>query len=189
MKHSLLATFLLGAAAILSSTTTTRAQEPPKPGAEHQRLLACVGNWNCALEMMGPDGKPAMSKGTTVLKAGPGGLWLIEDFTGEMMGAPFFGHGVIGYDPAKAKYVMTWVDSYSASAMSLEGTYDQKTKAMTLTGMGPGMDGKPVMHRMVTTDKDANTRVFEMFAPGPDGKEMKMLTITYTRAATGDVKK
>jgi hypothetical protein len=39
------------------------------------------------------------------------------------------------------------------------------------------------MHRMVTTEKDANTRVFEMFVPGPDGKEMKVMTITYTRRA------
>lgn len=182
MKHTLLATFLLGVTAAFTSPTTLAAQEAPKPGPEHARLTACVGTWNCAIDMMGMDGKPQQSKGTTTMKAGPAGLWLIEDFTGEMGGAPFHGHGVLGYDTTKKKYVMTWVDSWTSSLMSLEGTYDEKAKAMTLSGMAPGPDGKPVMHKMVTTDKDANTRVFEMYVPGPDGKEMKVLTITYTRA-------
>ena len=99
-------------------TTPLSAQEPPKPGPEHQKLAAYAGTWACAIEMTGDDGKPMTSKGTTTLRVGPGGLWLLDDFQGEVMGGPFTGHGVTGYDPAKGKFVGTWVDSWSVSVMT-----------------------------------------------------------------------
>ncbi|MBL8755962.1 MAG: DUF1579 domain-containing protein [Planctomycetes bacterium] len=178
MKPRLLATFLLAALAV-----PALAQEPAKPGPEHQKLAATAGTWTAALETMGQDGKPMTVKGTQVTKVACGGLWLVEDFTvPDFMGAPFHGHGTTGYDTAKGKYVGTWIDSMSTSVMVTEGSYDKSGKVLTMTGTGPGMDGKPVLMRMVTTEKDANTRVFEMLMPGPDGKEMKTMTITYTRA-------
>jgi hypothetical protein len=169
-------------AVLAALTTPLFAQEAPKPGPEHQTLMASVGTWDAVVEMMGKDGKPTKDKAVSEVTA-IGGLWVIDDFKGSMGGADFHGHGATGYDPAKGKYVGTWIDSLSTSVMFMEGTYDAAKKTLTMSGMGPGMDGKPVMHRMVSTDKDANTRVFEMFAPGPDGKEMKIMTITYTRRA------
>lgn len=163
-------------------TTPLFAQEPPKPGAEHQRLMANVGTWDAVVEMMDEQGKPQTEKGVSEITA-IGGFWMVDDFKSSMGGAPFHGHGTTGYDPAKGKYVGTWVDSWSTSIMTVEGTYDAAKKTLTMSGMGQGMDGKPAMHRMVWTEKDANTRVFEMFLPGPDGKEMKVMTITYTRRA------
>ncbi len=177
MRTSLLPTLL---AALLAVPAT--AQEPPKPGAEHKQLLAAVGTWNAVIEMTDQAGTPTTSKGVSKLTAGPGGFWIVDDFQAQMMGAPFTGHGTTGYDQTKGKYVGTWIDSWSSSVMVLEGTYDAAKKALTMSGMAPGMDGKPVLHTMVTTDKDANTRVFEMFLPGPEGKAMKVMTITYTRA-------
>lgn len=175
------------ALAFLFATLTgaLTAQMPDTPGAEHKKLTAHAGKWTAAMEYMGEDGKPATSKGMSVVKAGPGGLWVIDDFEGDFAGMPFVGHGTTGFDKTKGKYVGTWIDSMSSSQMLLEGSYDASGKVLTMTGMAMGMEGKPVQHRLVTTDKDANTRVFEMFMPGPDGKEMKMLTITYTRADKG----
>jgi hypothetical protein len=163
-------------------TVPVAAQQPPTPGPEHKQLLAYAGTWDAVIEMTDETGKQTTSKGVSKLAAGPGGFWIVDDFQAEMMGAPFTGHGTTGYDQTKGKYVGTWIDSWSSSVMVLEGTYDAAKKALTLSGMAPGMDGKPVLHTMVTTDKDANTRVFEMFLPGPDGKAMKVMTITYTRA-------
>ncbi|MEO6596272.1 MAG: DUF1579 domain-containing protein [Planctomycetota bacterium] len=177
MKHSLPIALLLAAL-----VHPTFAQDVPKPGAEHQKLAARAGTWNAVVEMMGEDGTPSKSKATSVVKVACGGLWLLDEFHGEMMGMKFEGHGTTGYDPAKGKYVGTWIDSWSTSVMSLEGSYDKDGKVLTMSGMAPGMDGKPTLHRMTTTHKDANTDVFEMFMPGPDGKEMKILTITYTRS-------
>lgn len=173
-----LLTFLLAA---VSSPLRAQDPTPPTPGPEHQKLAAYAGKWDCAIELAGQDGKPQTTKGTTTLKMACGGLWLMDDFEGQLMGGPFSGHGMTSYDKQKGKYVGVWVDSWVTTPMMIEGGYDKTGKVLTMTGMAPGPDGKPVMHKLVTTDKDANTRVFEMYVPGPDGKDLKVLTITYTR--------
>lgn len=168
---------------LAASTTPLFAQGAPKPGPEHQKLAAHAGVWSAAIEMTGEDGKPVVSTGSSTLTVGPGGFWLLDDFQGEIMGGPFHGHGTTGYDQTKGKYVGTWIDSWSSAIMVLEGGYDAAGKVLTMTGMAAGMDGKPVLHTMVTTEKDANTRVFEMFLPGADGKATRAMRITYTRKA------
>jgi hypothetical protein len=40
---------------------------------------------------------------------------------------------------------------------------------------------KPTKLRMNTKMTSPTSEVFEMYAPGPDGKEMKMMEITYTK--------
>jgi hypothetical protein len=179
MKTLSLPTVLL---ALAVAVAPLAAQEPPKPGPEHQFLLGAIGKWHAVIEMADPTGQVTVSKGTSTLTAGPGGFWLIDDFQAEIMGGPFAGHGATGYDQQKGKYVGTWIDSWSSGVLVLEGTYDAAKKALTMSGMAPGMDGTPVLHTMVTTFKDANTRTFEMFLPGPGDKLMKVMTITYTRA-------
>jgi hypothetical protein len=154
----------------------------PTPGPEHQKLASYVGKWDCAIEMTGQDGKAQTTKGTSTFKMACGGLWLIEDFEGQMMGMLFSGHATTSYDQEKGKCVGSWIDSCITSPRPTEGSFDKTGKVLTMTMMAPGLDGKPALHKMVTTDKDANTRVFELFMPGPDGKEIKTMTITYTRA-------
>ena len=44
-----------------------------------------------------------------------------------------------------------------------------------------GPDGKPMKMKMVTKEMDADHQTFQMFAPGPDGKESLAFTIEYTR--------
>jgi hypothetical protein len=159
------------------------AQEMPKPGPQHQKLAAQAGTWEAAIEMMGPDGKMQPSKGASVQTMGPGGFWLLDDFVADLGGQPFHGKGATGFDPLKGKYVGTWIDSMSPSLLVLEGDFDASGKVLTMTGTAPGFDGKPAKYRMVTTFVDAKTMRFEMFVAGEDGKEMKMLSIAYTRRA------
>ena len=173
---------------LLATTAPLLAQDAqgmPKPGAEHQRLAAKAGVWDATLEMAdSPDKSTGVSTCTVVC----GGFWMVDDFHATVGGMPFHGHGATGYDPAKGKYVGTWIDSMSPSLMTLEGSMDKDGKVLTMSGMAPGMDGKLVMHRMVTTQIDANTQTFEMFVPGEGGKDMKVMTITYKKRAvkTGD---
>jgi hypothetical protein len=169
------------AAALSAAAAVAWAQDPPlpKPGPEHELLKKDVGTWDATVEMMSPPGPP--SKGTETNVLGPGGMWLISDFKSEMMGAPFQGHGVTGWDPAKRKYVGTWVDSMSTSISLSEGTYDPATKTSTGTIEGPGPDGKPMKMKAVTHYRDDDTRVFTMYNTGADGKEAPSMRITYKR--------
>lgn len=152
------------------------AQEPPKPGPEHEKLKQLEGTWDAILKM-----GPEESKGTMTWKMDLGGLWLVSEFEGEFGGQKFTGKGLDGYDPIKKKYVGVWVDSMSTSPMIAEGTYDKDGKVQTMTGEGPGPDGKPMKHKMTTETKDKDTLLWAMFGPGPDGKEGPMMSITYKR--------
>jgi hypothetical protein len=159
------------------------AQEPQKPGPQHQLLTKSVGTWDAAMEMMDPTGAASHSKGVSEITTILGGFWVEDVFKASFDGQPFEGRGFTGYDPVKGKYVGTWMDSMSPHLMTLEGDFDKAGKVLTMSGMGMGMDGKPALHRMVTTHVDATKNTFEMFVTGPDGKEMKVMTITYTKRA------
>jgi hypothetical protein len=172
--HGLVALFALFTSPLL-------AQEMPKPGPEHQKLHAHVGTWDATIESMGPDGSVEQSKGVSEMTMGLGGFWLQDHFQGEFGGMKFEGRGLTGFDPMQGKYVGNWADSFSPVQLVLEGGFDKDGKVLTMTGMGMGMDGKPAMHRMVTTLVDASTMKFEMYMATPEGKEMKMLTITYQK--------
>ncbi len=173
LPHLLLLLFVLA--------PSLAAQAPPKPGKEHQWLTGQAGIWDARIQMLGEDGKMMESKGVSRVKAGPGGLWVIDEFEAEMMGAPFAGHGTTGFDPATGKHVGTWIDSWNTTVMQLEGSVDATGKVLTMSGLAPGHDGTPVRHTMVTTIKDDGSRVFELSVPGAEGKPMVVMTIVYTR--------
>ena len=98
-----------------------------------------------------------------------------------MMGMPFTGHGMHGYDNVTGKYWSTWNDSMSTGVMVSEGTCDAK-EACTFTGSwNDPMTKTLVTSRMMSRWTSPTTEVFEMYGPGPDGKEFKMMEITYTK--------
>ena len=89
----------------------------PKPGPEHAVLKDEAGSWDATVESFAAPGQPPMlSKG---IETGTmvGGFWLVSDFKSEMMGQPFLGHSTLGFDPAKKKYVSTWIDSMTPVAL------------------------------------------------------------------------
>jgi hypothetical protein len=151
----------------------------PKPGPEHELLKKSVGTWDATVELCDPTGAPvSTSKGIETNALTVGGLWLVSDFRGEMMGQPFQGHGVSGFDQTKKKYVGTWVDSMSLGLALMEGTYDSKTKTMTEWMEGPDMTGKISKMKAISEWKDDDTRVFTMY---DEGKEQPSMRITYKR--------
>jgi hypothetical protein len=169
----------------LGAAVVTAAQEgagaPPGPGAEHKMLEKYVGTWECDVEMSSPGAAAEKSKAKSTAKLGCGGMWLVTDFEGTMMGGPFTGHEVTGFDPATKKYQFVWVDSWTAKPVIGEGTFDAASKTMTATMNGSDMTGAPATWRQVEVWKDADTREWAMYQKGPDGAEHPMIKITYHR--------
>lgn len=167
--------FRLFCAALLAAcfVPTLDAQAPATPGPEHAELKKMEGVWDATMKMAGME-----SKCKATFKSTLGDLWLASDFEGEVAGQKFTGKGFDTYDAGKKKYVSIWMDSMSTSPMVLEGTMDKATKTLTMTGEGPGHDGKPTKHKTVSTMPDENTMNFAMYMG--DTKE-PMFTITYKR--------
>lgn len=163
--------FVLTALACLMTCIVSRgfAQEPAKPGPEHEVLKQLEGTWDVMMEGESTPG------GTSKFKVRLGGFWVVNDFEGSFQGATFEGHGMNGYDPIKKKYVNIWTDSMSPTPLIMEGDYDKTTKKLTLEGEGPSPEG-PTTFKSVTEFKDKNTILFQMQAG-----DQVVVSLTYKR--------
>ena len=152
------------------------------PGAPHQMLAATAGTYDLKIKSWHEPGGPAMEDtGTATRTMMLDGRVLVEEVKSSMMGMPFTGHAMTGYDNVSAKYWSTWTDSMSTGVMVSEGTCDaQKVCSFTGSWNDPIKKG-PVTARMTSRWTNPTTEIFEMYGPGKDGKEMKMMEITYTK--------
>ncbi len=153
------------------------------PGAQHQALAAAAGDYDIRVKSWHDASSAPMEETGTVRRSMTlDGRVLVEDLTGTMMGQPFTGHGMMGYDNVTGKYWSTWNDSMSTGIMLTEGTCDATGKNCTFTGsFNDPIKKTPVRSRMTTRWPSPTSEIFEMYGPGKDGKEMKMMEITYTK--------
>ncbi len=124
------------------------------PGAPHEFLQRFVGNWEGEMSMMGMPGSPT----TQTIKTELGGRFIRADLQGVLMGEPFSGIGITGYDNYKKKFNSMWIDSVGTVMHYTEGMMDQTGNTMTLWGtMDEWMTGeqdKPVKYVYHFTDDD-----------------------------------
>lgn len=152
------------------------------PGPEHKALAAMVGDYDLKIRSwQDPAGPPMEETGSATRKMALDGRVLVESMTSTMMGQPFSGHGMQGFDNVTGKYWSTWNDSMSTGLMVSEGTCDAKQTCKFTGSWNDPIRKGPINARMTTRWTSPTTEVFEMYAPGRDGKEMKMMEITYTR--------
>lgn len=167
----------------MSAEAMAAMQKLAGPSDKHKVLESLAGSWNVQSKMFMEPGKPPMeSKGTNESKLILGGRFLQEDYTSPgMMGQPFAGHGMTGYDLTKQKFVNVWVDNMGSWMTTTEGTLDASGKVITLTGpMFDPTSGKNIPSKTVLRVESADKHIMEMFTV-IDGKEAKMMELTYTR--------
>jgi hypothetical protein len=152
------------------------------PGDPHKQLASRAGSWNTKTKSwMEPNKPPMESTGVCEQTMLLDGRFLQQKCTGEMMGTPFTGIGVTGYDNHTKKYVSTWMDSMGTGIYFMEGAGSADGKTMTMEGSYDYPMEGPMKLRAVTKIVDRNTEIFDMYGTGKNGKETKMMEITYTR--------
>jgi hypothetical protein len=181
MTRTLTGLLMTSALTLAAAAAAAQAPPMPTPGPEHAVLKEDLGTWDASIEMLMPGAPPAPSKGVEINTMSCGGLCLATDFKGTVMGAPFEGHGVTTWDPTKKKYVGTWSDSMTAGLASTESTWDAAKKTLESTMLTPDGSGGTVKLRSTVEYTADGKRVFTVFMPGADGKEMPSMRITYTR--------
>ena len=154
------------------------------PGPEHRKLASLAGTYDLTVKSWHtPGSPPAIDTGTATRKLILGDRVLVEDVSSQMMGQPYTGQGMHGFDNVTGKHWSTWNDSMSTGLMVSEGSCNADMScAFTGTYHDP-VSKKPQTARMTTRWTDPNTEVFEMHGPGPDGKETRMMEITYKKRA------
>ncbi len=158
-------------------------QKAGTPGAQHQSLSAVAGDYDVRIKSWhDPSAAPMEETGTVRRAMTLDGRVLTEDLTATMMGQPYSGHGMMGYDNTTGKYWSTWNDNMSTGLMVTEGSCDSQGKNCTFTGSyNDPVKKTPIRTRMTTRWPSPTTEIFEMYGPGKDGKEMKMMEITYSK--------
>jgi hypothetical protein len=154
------------------------------PGAPHEMLKKMAGEWSCTVKYkMDPAQDWQQATSTATVTALMDGRYIQEVATGEMMGQPFNGMGLYGYDNVLGKYVSSWVDNMGTGIMQSQGTADASGKVINWNGvMSDPLTGKLAKSRMVMTVVDDDHHTFEMYGTPPGAKkEMKTMTIEYTR--------
>lgn len=152
------------------------------PGPEHAALAKMAGSY--ALEIRSwhaPDADPTVEPGTATRRMTLGDRVLVEEVSSSMMGQPYTGFGMHGYDNAAGRYWSTWNDSMSTGVMVSDGSCDAKMACSYSGSWADPVTREKVGSRMTTRWPDADTEIFEMYGPGPDGREVKMMEITYRR--------
>ncbi|MBI3139095.1 MAG: DUF1579 domain-containing protein [Sphingobacteriales bacterium] len=181
------------ATAMLLSVCTLHAQSQDEamkawqnfmtPGDMHKWLAGRTGTWEAEVSMwMDPAAPPTKSKSTDVVTMSPSGLFQIGNYSSTMMGMPFQGQSTLGYDNAKKKFVLSWIDNFSSGMVIMYGEYDAATKTLSLTGVQTDpVTGKDSPIRQVNVYHDEDSYTTTMYGAGMDGKEMKFMEGTYHR--------
>jgi hypothetical protein len=154
-------------------------------GAKHKALEHFLGSWETTNKvwMEGPAGPATESKGTVESRWLVEGRWLIEEVNGEMMGQPFRGIAVTGYDNVKKKYVGIWIDNMSTAMMRFEGNFFDEGRTFVLYGGydDPFSGEHDRIQRYVTRIQgdDRHTMEIHDMSMGLDGA--KMMEMEYRR--------
>ncbi|MCX2450648.1 DUF1579 domain-containing protein [Pedobacter sp. PLR] len=176
---------------MLAITSRVRAQDDAMmkawqaymtPGDVHKMIAKDDGKWDGEVTMwMAPDAPPTKSKSSCTNTMIMGGRYQKSMHEGNMMGMPFEGMSLLGYDNSKKVFVSSWIDNMGTGIMNMEGTWDDASKTINFTGkcVDP-MTGKDMDVREVFKFVDSDHQMMEMYCK-TDGKEMKTMEIQLTR--------
>lgn len=153
------------------------------PGPEHKRLDQMAGSWETLTRYWPASGSELVeAKGTSQRKWILDGRFLMEELEGGDLALPFRGVGLFGYDAFEQKHTSAWVDTMSTAILTNIGTYDKTNDVVNFTGQYKDpWTGTKKKERGVTRFLGQNKHALEIYVTEPDGKEFKMLEITYTR--------
>jgi hypothetical protein len=163
-----------------ATVSDATAKAPKAPTKEHALLHEGLGMWDASVKSTVPGQPVTEEKGTENVVAICDGRWTWSDFKGTMMGMPFEGHALCGYDANEKKFVSYWIDSCTPTFSKTTGTYDEAKKQYQFTGTSVCPDGEEATVNQVYSVKDKDTRTLQMAFKGENMSHD--MSITYKRA-------
>jgi hypothetical protein len=158
-----------------------KAEAAGRPGPGHKVLDHYVGDWKGEVKCwMEPGGDPQVSHATARIRWIMNGRFLEEDFQGEMMGQPFQGRTVTGYDNVTQTFKSVWISDMQTSMFVTTGKGGGKV--ITLEGMAscPMRQRGDIPMKLVLRVLGPDKHTFEMFDLS-QGQDTKTMEIIYTR--------
>jgi hypothetical protein len=157
-----------------------------EPRREHKWLERMVGEWTSESEcLMGPDQPPSKYEGVEVIRS-LGGLWTIgEAESGMPDGDAMKSVMTLGFDPARGKFVGTFIASCMGHLWSYEGELNEAGDTLALAAEGPSFTGEGTARYIDSIQiVDDDHRVMTSKVQGADGEWVHFMTMKYTRKAS-----
>jgi len=152
------------------------------PGPMHEMMSKTTGEWNVNTKYwMDPAGEPMETEGKATVEMILGGRYMKSTHTGTMMGMPFEGISLQGYDNATGEFTSIWIDNMGTGFSISKGKYDEATNSINFEGsMLDPITKNDLNFRQVVKTIDDNHFMFEMYM-NYNGQEFKSMVVDYSR--------
>lgn len=151
---------------------------------EHLWLERLAGEWTYEMEAKEADGTPVTDSGRETVRA-IGGGWIMCEARSTSADSPL-GTAILtlGYDPAKARFVGTFISSYMTHLWIYEGQLDDAGTTLSLSTEGPSYtdDGTTAPYLDTIELRGDDVRVMKGTYQAADGTWREMTNTTYRRA-------
>jgi hypothetical protein len=148
----------------------------------HKMIAKWDGKWASDITFFMPGAPEMKMAGTAENTMVNEGFVQQSTHTGTMMGRPFKGMSLMGYDNHRKVFWNLWMDNFGSGNMYLEGTWDETAKSINLKGKTTDPETKQQIDvREVMMIVDDNTQKMEQYM-SHDGKEFKSMDITFRRS-------
>ena len=156
----------------------------PDPTPEHLWLRQLSGEWKYESSCQGPDGESMVMRGSESIRM-LGELWSVATMRGDMPGdGSMEAVMCLGYDPARGKFLGSWVGSPMTTFFTYEGQLDSARKILTLDTVGPDFADptKTAHYQDIIEMVDENTKIFRSQGLNEDGSWTEFMRSMHTRA-------
>lgn len=152
------------------------------PGPMHEMMAKSAGEWKVITKYwMDPAGEPTETEGNANVEMILGGRYMQSTHTGTMMGMPFEGISLQGYDNATGEFTSIWIDNMGTGFSISKGTYDEASNSINFEGsMLDPITKEDMKFRQVVKNIDDDHFMFEMYM-NYKGQEFKSMVVDYTR--------
>ncbi|WP_439630067.1 DUF1579 domain-containing protein [Gemmata sp.] len=156
-----------------------------EPQAEHKWLEQLVGDWDSEMEAsMGPGQPPTTHTGSESVRSLA--TWVLcEGLTAMPDGSPGRTVMTLGFDPAKKKFVGTFIGSMMTNLWVYEGELDAAGTVLTLDADGPSFTdpSKTAKYKDAIEIVSPDHRILTSRVLGDDGRWHHFMTAHYRRKA------
>lgn len=145
------------------------------PGEMHKLLESYKGSWEIKMKMwQAPGTEPMEATATAISEPILGGRYMMTKVSGNMMGMPFEGVAIDGYDNALKTFFSTWIDNLGTGIVYTTGTLNDSKKQINYKGkMVNPVTGKLDDYRQDVTLNEDGSMLTEMYSIDSKGNEFK----------------
>lgn len=167
------------------SRSAEQIETASKPGEGHKVFEDLVGSWKYSIKLwMDPSSPPQELEGKSKNSLIYGGRHLVQEFWGEAGGEHFEGRATTSYDNVRGEYSTVYIDNMSTGMMVSRGAFDPQSRTLNESGTFscPVTGDTNVSSRSVLALGDKDHYTYTTYVAGLDGKEAKLMEISYERS-------